>query len=62
MRASGPETHEKRRNCSGLFTGMLFQRAASINVKIAVLAPIPRASERIATIVNVGDFRIMRKA
>ena len=41
--ASGPETHEKRRNCSGLFTGMLFQSAASIKVKIAV---VPWPDER----------------
>jgi hypothetical protein len=60
--ALGPETQARRRNCSGFFTGMGFQSAASIKAKMAVLAPIPSASDRIATIVNTGDCRSMRKA
>ena len=35
---------------------------ALMNVKMAVLAPMPSASERMAAKVNAGDFRSVRTA
>ena len=45
---------------SGFFTGRLSRSTASTTVKIAVFAPMPRASERIATAVNPGLLARMR--
>ena len=44
-----------RRSRSGSETWLTFHSAASARLKIAVLAPIPSASDTIATAVNAGD-------
>ena len=49
-------------NCSGSFTGSFRSRIWSISVKIAVLAPIPRASDKMATAANSGLRRRPRRA
>ena len=49
-------------NCFGCFTGSFRSRSASITLKMAVLAPIPRASERMATPVKAGLRRNIRNA
>src|SRR6266545_4859026 len=41
-------------SCSGSFTGSRRSISWSISVKMAVLAPIPNASDAIATVVNTG--------
>ena len=46
----------------GFATGKDLRRIALINVKIAVVAPIPSARVRIAVIVNPGVFRNCRTA
>src|SRR6187200_848167 len=49
---------------SGFCTGSLRSTIWSISVKIAVFAPIPRASDRIATVANSGlrdRLRIARR-
>src|SRR5579862_628994 len=43
-----------RTSSSGRLTGSIFSRTASITLKMAVLAPMPRASESTATAVNAG--------
>src|SRR5580700_11180239 len=52
----------KMTNRSGSFTGGGRSRTAFTKLKIAVLAPIPSASERTATSVNPGDRRNPRRA
>ncbi len=47
---------------SGALTGSLRSRTWSIRVKIAVLAPIPRASDRMATMAKSGLRRSPRSA
>src|SRR5215203_1191092 len=47
---------------SGFFTGSLRSRIWSINVKMAVFAPIPSDSDRMATVANRGLRRSPRKA
>jgi len=49
-------------SCSGCDTGSLRSSIWSIRVKIAVLAPMPRASERIATLAKSGLRRSPRSA
>src|SRR5262245_53133460 len=49
-------------SCSGAATGSLRNRIWSISVKMAVLAPMPRASERIATAAKSGLRRSPRIA
>ena len=49
-------------NCSGWLTGRVFRITESIRLKIAVLAPMPSASERIATAANPGLERRARSA
>ena len=49
-------------NWSGFETGSGFHSAARIRVNTAVLAPIPRASESMATNVNPGLLRSTRDA
>jgi hypothetical protein len=48
-------------SCSGSLTGSELQRKASARLKIAVLAPMPRARVRIATPVTAGAFISTRK-
>src|SRR5882762_4159503 len=47
---------------SGFSTGMGWKKTALTTVKIAVLAPMPRASVTTATMVNPGDLRKPRNA
>ncbi len=49
-------------NCSGALTGSSRSNNWSRSVKIAVLAPIPNASESTATVVNKGLRRRLRSA
>src|SRR5579871_1694694 len=51
-----------RRRLSGWGTAMGRSSVDSISVKMAVLAPMPRASESTATAVNPGALRILRRA
>src|SRR5215471_11538521 len=46
----------------GFLTGSNRSRSSSNRLKIAVFAPIPRASESTATAVNIGLLRSERKA
>ena len=62
MRARGPDTQENSWSRSGSRTISGFQIAASMRVKIAVFAPIPSASETIATAESVGARRNCRTA
>src|SRR6516225_259791 len=48
-------------NCSGCGYGSGCSRVASITEKIAVVAPTPNAIVEIATRVNPGDLRNIRK-
>jgi hypothetical protein len=41
-------------SCSGWLTGSVFRMTALIRLKMAVLAPMPRASDRIAVVANPG--------
>jgi hypothetical protein len=49
-------------SCSGWLTGSALRVSESIRLKMAVLAPIPSASERIATAANPGLERRARIA
>src|SRR5436190_14327401 len=49
-------------SCSGCDTGSLRRRIWSISVNMAVFAPFPRASDRIATVAKSGLRRRPRKA
>src|SRR5271167_1670176 len=49
-----------RTNWEGFSTASDRSITASIKLKIAVLAPMPRARVRIATALKPGDFRSMR--
>src|SRR5947208_2646111 len=49
-------------SCSGATTGNFRSRIWSMSVKIAVVAPMPRASDRIATVANSGLRRSPRIA
>src|SRR5215204_6362297 len=49
-------------SCSGAVTGSLRRTIWSISVKIAVFAPMPRASDRIATVAKRGLRRRLRIA
>src|SRR5579862_5800435 len=51
-----------RYSSCGLATGSDFSRTAWTSVKIAVVAPIPRASVSTAVKVNPGDFLNWRRA
>ena len=51
-----------RINSLGFATGNDLSRTALISVKIAVVAPIPSASVRIAVMVKPGVFRNCRTA
>jgi hypothetical protein len=46
--------------CEGFSTGSDRSSTASIKLKIAVFAPMPNASVRMATAENPGDFASMR--
>ena len=54
--------HISNRSRSGCFTGIGRNSVDSISVKMAVFAPMPRASESTATAVNPGLRRSIRKA
>src|SRR5213083_2856686 len=58
----GPDTHENSPSRSGSGTAIGFQTAASIRLKIALVAPMPSASDRTATAVNPGERRSCRHA
>ena len=62
MISRGPDTHEKSARRSGSCTGIGFHTAASSRLKIAVFAPMPSASDRIATALNAGARRSWRYA
>ena len=49
-------------NSAGRLTGRDFSIAASIRLKIAVFAPMPSASDRVATEVSPGLPRRARRA
>ena len=49
-------------NWSGSFMGSMRSINWSIKVNIAVLAPIPRVSDRIATMANSGPRWMVRRA
>ena len=49
-------------NCSGWETGRVLSITESIRLKMAVLAPMPRASDRIATAAKPGLERRARRA
>jgi hypothetical protein len=49
-------------NCSGWLTGRVLRMTESMRLKIAVLAPIPRASDRMATAAKPGLERNARIA
>ena len=49
-------------SCSGCWTGSIRSSTWSINVKMAVLAPMPSASDRIATHAKTGLLRSVRTA
>src|SRR5206468_654365 len=49
-------------SCCGAGNGSGFNRSALTTLKIAVFAPIPRASVNAAIVVNAGDFRRVRRA
>src|SRR5437899_12149212 len=49
------DTQVSSRRSRGLLTDNDFQTAASIKLKIAAFAPIPKAMVSTATIVNLGD-------
>ncbi len=51
----------KRTNSSGWWTGSSRSVSTSSTEKIAVLVPIPTASERTATAVNAGLLRSIRR-
>jgi hypothetical protein len=48
-------------SCCGSFTGRERSITASIMLKMAVLAPMPRASESSATSVMPGECNMARK-
>ena len=53
-------TQRRTTNWSGSFTGSLLSMTASIRLKIAVLAPMPKASVVTATAVKPGFFSSVR--
>ena len=57
-----PGSSESITNCPGSFTGSARRIKLSTSEKIAVLAPMPRASERMATMETTGVARKARKA
>src|ERR1700736_678376 len=56
------EDQTRLRSWSGFDTGSVFQKTALIWLKMAVLAPTPSASFRIAIALKPGAFTIMRAA
>ena len=56
-----PNSLPKATRSCGLVTGSDFSMRLLMRVKMAVLAPMPRASERMATAVKPGLFAIMRR-
>ena len=55
------DDQRSRRSSLGLTTGSFFHSTALIWLKIAVLAPMPSASVRMAVALKPGAFRISRK-
>jgi hypothetical protein len=49
-------------SCSACGSGRFFNLTAFSNWKIAVFAPIPRANDKAATVVNAGLFQSTRIA
>ena len=54
--------HFNKTSCAGFSTGSERSSTASIKLKIAVFAPIPKANVSTATAVNAGLLRNMRSA
>ncbi len=62
IRARGPDAHENSWSRSGSRTDVGFHSAASMRLKMALLAPMPSASDRMATAVKTGECRSCRTA
>ena len=62
MRGSPGYRLSSSTSCSGWATGRDRSISVLINVKIAVFAPMPSASEMTATAVNPGERRSVRAA
>src|SRR5262245_745308 len=58
----GPESQRRSTSCSGSFTGSDRSTKSWTRLNKAVFAPMPRASERIATVVKPGDLASWRRA